>query len=121
MGCPRDTIKRRRFAHCVHAEGAMMSKGNRNISRRGLLTAGAGAALGAGLSGSAEAQPTAPQRSVYEALGVKHVINATGTVTNLGGSLMPPEVVAAWADAARHFVNLLDLQEKVGARIAELI
>ena len=34
---------------------------------------------------------------LYEALGVKHVINATGTVTILGGSLMPPEVVAgAW-------------------------
>ena len=57
---------------------------------------------------------------VYEALGVKRVINATGTVTNLGGSLMPPEVVAAWRDAARHFVNLLELQERVGERIAQL-
>ena len=56
-----------------------------------------------------------------EALGVKHVINATGTVTILGGSLMPPEVVAAWADAAKHFVDLLDLQNKVGERIAKLI
>jgi L-seryl-tRNA(Ser) seleniumtransferase len=34
---------------------------------------------------------------------------------------MPPEVVAAWVDASRHFVNLLDLQDKVGARIARLI
>jgi L-seryl-tRNA(Ser) seleniumtransferase len=58
---------------------------------------------------------------VYEALGVKHVINATGTVTNLGGSLMPPEVVAAWAEASRHFVNLLELHDKVGQRIARLI
>jgi L-seryl-tRNA(Ser) seleniumtransferase len=57
---------------------------------------------------------------VYETLGVAHVINATGTVTVLGGSLMPPEVVAAWVDASRHFVNLLDLHEKVGARIAQL-
>src|SRR5205823_7461630 len=46
---------------------------------------------------------------------------ATGTVTVLGGSLMPPEVVAAWADAARHFVNILDLHDKVGSRIAQLI
>src|SRR5439155_26155748 len=59
--------------------------------------------------------------SVYEALGLRHVINATGTVTNLGGSLMPPEVVAAWAEASRHFVNLLELQDRVGARIAKLV
>lgn len=62
-----------------------------------------------------------PAQSVYQALGVKHVINATGTVTNLGGSVMPPEVVAAWVDASRHFVNLLDLQAKVGERIAKII
>jgi L-seryl-tRNA(Ser) seleniumtransferase len=49
------------------------------------------------------------------------VINAAGTLTVLGGSLMPPEVAEAWADAARHFVDLPDLQNKVGARIAELI
>jgi L-seryl-tRNA(Ser) seleniumtransferase len=58
---------------------------------------------------------------VYESLGVKHVINAAGTFTTLGGSLMPPEVVEAWLDAAQHFVDLVDLQNKVGARIAELI
>ena len=58
--------------------------------------------------------------SVYEAIGVRHVINATGTVTTLGGSLMPPEVVAAWVDASRHFVDLLDLHDKVGRRIAQL-
>ena len=57
-------------------------------------------------------------QSVYETLGVRHVINATGTVTILGGSLMPPEVIAAWADAARHFVNLVELQDRVGERIA---
>jgi uncharacterized pyridoxal phosphate-dependent enzyme len=93
------------------------SKEMSKMSRRGLLKAGAGAAVGSGL---VAAQPAA-RRDVYEALGVKHVINATGTVTNLGGSLMPPEVAAAWVDASRHFVNLVDLQQKVGARIAELI
>src|SRR5262249_32964979 len=29
--------------------------------------------------------------------------------------------VAAWVDASRHFVNLLDLHDKVGERIAKLI
>src|SRR5262249_54843189 len=58
---------------------------------------------------------------VYQALGVKHVINATGTVTILGGSLMPPEVAAAWVEASKHFVNLLELHDRVGERIAKLV
>jgi L-seryl-tRNA(Ser) seleniumtransferase len=89
------------------------------VTRRSLLKTGAGLALGGVLGETASAEPD--RQSVYEALGVKHVINATGTVTNLGGSLMPPEVVAAWADAARHFVDLIELQDKVGERIAKLI
>jgi len=93
----------------------------KKISRRGYLQASA--AVSAGLAGvqPAAAQPAAAARSVYEELGVKHVINATGTVTNLGGSLMPPEVAAAWVDASKHFINLVELQDKVGARIAERI
>jgi D-glucosaminate-6-phosphate ammonia-lyase len=90
------------------------------MSRRRLLQTSAGLALGAALgSETSSAEPSRP--SVYESLGVKPVINATGTVTFLGGSLMPPEVVAAWIEASRHFVNLLDLQDKVGARIAKFI
>jgi L-seryl-tRNA(Ser) seleniumtransferase len=93
------------------------------ITRRGALKTGAGLALGSALAaqGQAEAGPAPARPSVYEALGVRHVINATGTVTFLGGSLMPPEVVAAWADAARHFVNLFDLHDRVGERIAKLV
>jgi D-glucosaminate-6-phosphate ammonia-lyase len=59
--------------------------------------------------------------SVYERLGVKTLINGMGTVTVLGGSLMPPEVVRAMEEASRHFVYLPDLQAKAGARIAELV
>ncbi|HZY89850.1 MAG TPA: hypothetical protein VFE78_33825 [Gemmataceae bacterium] len=93
------------------------------MTRRSLLQTGAGLALGGALAAGEGPRATAPpaQADVYEALGVKHVINATGTVTVLGGSLMPPEVVAAWASAARHFVNLSDLQDKVGRRIAKLV
>jgi L-seryl-tRNA(Ser) seleniumtransferase len=100
----------------------MSKKGTKPMSRRRMLQAGAGLALGDLLAPSTDAaEATAKRPSVYEALGVKHVINATGTVTLLGGSLMPPEVAAAWLDASRHFVNLLDLQDKVGERIAKLI
>src|SRR3954453_4571064 len=93
----------------------------RKISRRGLLKAGTGMALGSALGEMAGAAAQPPRPSVYEALGLRHVINATGTVTNLGGSVMPPGVVAAWVDASRHFVNLLDLEQKVSERIARLI
>jgi D-glucosaminate-6-phosphate ammonia-lyase len=89
------------------------------MTRRSLLHASAGLALTSALPAVAADAPAKP--SIYEALGLRHVINATGTVTNLGGSLMPPEVVAAWSDAARHFVNLLELQDRVGERIAKLI
>ena len=33
---------------------------------------------------------------------------------------MPPEVVAAWAEASQHFVNLAELQDQVGEKIAKL-
>src|SRR5438045_6541187 len=90
------------------------------MSRRRLLQTSAGLALGAALGGEGSgAEPSRP--GIYEALGVKPVINATGTVTFLGGSLMPPEVAAAWIEASRHFVNLFDLHDKVGARLAKLI
>ena len=39
--------------------------------------------------------------SVYARLGVRPIINGMGTYTLLGGSIMPPEVVAAMAEAAQ--------------------
>jgi L-seryl-tRNA(Ser) seleniumtransferase len=101
----------------------MKSKKNGKMSRRAMIKAGAGLALGGvlGLNATESAEPGLAKASIYEALGIKPIINATGTVTTLGGSLMPPEVVAAWVDASRHFVNLLELQDKVGQQIAKLI
>lgn len=59
--------------------------------------------------------------SVYARLDVRPVINGMGTYTLLGGSIMPPEVVAAMAQAARHFVTMTELQQKAGARLAGLL
>ena len=59
--------------------------------------------------------------SVYASLGIRPVINGMGTYTLLGGQLMPPEVIAAMAEAARHFVNMTEANQKVGARIASLL
>ena len=63
----------------------------------------------------------APATITYEDIGVRRVINGRGTVTVLGGSIMPPEVVAAMVDAAKSHVSLPDLQRKAGAKIAEMI
>jgi L-seryl-tRNA(Ser) seleniumtransferase len=56
----------------------------------------------------------------YRALGIRPVINANATLTRLGGSLMPPEVIEAMEQAARSFVDLDELQLKVGERIAKV-
>jgi len=55
---------------------------------------------------------------IYDDLGVRKYINGYATITSLGGSLMPPEVLAAMAEAARHFVDIDELQAKAGSRIA---
>ena len=56
---------------------------------------------------------------IYDQLGVNKVINGAATLTRLGGSIMPPEVLEAMAEASRHFVDIDDLQAKVGTKIAE--
>jgi L-seryl-tRNA(Ser) seleniumtransferase len=56
----------------------------------------------------------------YEELGVRRVINASATLTRLGGSRMPPAVLAAMAEGAEAFVDLVELQLRVGERIARL-
>ena len=58
--------------------------------------------------------------NVYESLGVTPVINALGTFTRLGGSLMPPEVLRSMQDAAGSFVCLEELQHAAGKVISEL-
>src|SRR5689334_8760293 len=58
--------------------------------------------------------------SAYADLGIRPIINAAATLTRLGGSRMPPPVVEAMAAGAQAFVDLPELQVRVGARIAEL-
>jgi L-seryl-tRNA(Ser) seleniumtransferase len=61
------------------------------------------------------------KRDVYRELGLRPLINAAGTYTMLGGSLMPAEVVEAIESASRQFVNIVELHEAVGKRIAQRI
>jgi uncharacterized pyridoxal phosphate-dependent enzyme len=65
-------------------------------------------------------KPELSTTSTYAALGVRPVINAAATLTRLGGSRMPPPVLDAMRAGAGSFVDLVDVQRKVGSRIAEL-
>ncbi len=58
--------------------------------------------------------------TTYKDLGVRPVINAAAAQTMLGGSLMPEPVLAAIDAAARSYVHLPELHDRVGERIASL-
>jgi len=58
--------------------------------------------------------------NIYTRIGVRPIINARGTWTYLSGSLELPEVRAAKQQAALHFVDMFELQQGVGKRLAEL-
>jgi seryl-tRNA(Sec) selenium transferase len=62
----------------------------------------------------------ASPENVYSRLGIKTVINCRGTWTYLSGSLQFPEVRAAQTEASHYFVNMVELQQAVGRKLAEL-
>ena len=70
---------------------------------------------------SALASPPATKRDLFKELGVTPVINASVTMTFLSGSLMLPEVLDAINSTSHDFANMFDLQDKVGAKIAEML
>jgi D-glucosaminate-6-phosphate ammonia-lyase len=63
----------------------------------------------------------AASRDYFAELGVRPFINAAGTYTAMTSSLMPAEVVAAIEYAAKHYVMLDELHDRVGARLATLL
>lgn len=64
--------------------------------------------------------PDARRGTIYERIGVRTIVNGRGATTAVGGTLMPPEVTAAMAEAAKAFVVLDELNAKVGEKIAEV-
>jgi L-seryl-tRNA(Ser) seleniumtransferase len=58
--------------------------------------------------------------NIYATIGVRPFINARGTWTYLSGSLELPEVRAAKQEAAKHFVDIFELQHAAGKRLAAL-
>ena len=57
----------------------------------------------------------------YRELGARTLINASGTITTLGGSLMSAEVLEAMRTAAGAYVDLPDLLVKSGEYLARRI
>ncbi|MCC6860051.1 MAG: aminotransferase class V-fold PLP-dependent enzyme [Bryobacterales bacterium] len=102
-----------------------MKKRQDALTRRELARKACAAPLAAGgLAPAFQGVGSAAQRpsaGIYRKLGVKTYINAYGTLTTLSGTLMPAEVVRAMEEASKSFVQVHDLQEKAGKRLAELI
>jgi L-seryl-tRNA(Ser) seleniumtransferase len=97
------------------------------LSRRDLVRAGGLlAAAPAWLRRSAAAAPASITPGlrvgpdIYQSVGIRPFINCRGTLTVMGGSLELPEVRAAKEAAALHFVQLDEMMEAIGARLAEL-
>jgi len=63
----------------------------------------------------------AGSRNIYEELGVKRIINASGNMTLLGGSILSSKVRAAMEEANEYFVDMEELLDKSGRAIAELL
>lgn len=55
---------------------------------------------------------------IYERFGVPPIINAQGTQTRNGGSIMEPEVLEAMTGASRVMIRMSDLNVKAGEWIA---
>src|SRR6476619_3308269 len=99
----------------------------RDVFRVGSMATAAGVIGGVdAIEGATESQtskaPTAAKGpEIYTRIGVRPFINLTGTFTINGGALERPEVRDACHQAADHAVDLDELMEKVGTRIAELL
>ncbi len=57
--------------------------------------------------------------NVYERRGVRRIVSAAGPKTRLSGSIMPPQVVEAMAEASRSLVDMEYLQAKASDAIAK--
>jgi len=91
--------------------------------RRSFLEAVVGlpAAAAALVSGAPPAAAAVAKRNLLGELGVRPFINAAGTYTTHSGSLMRPEVLEAINYSSQYFVEVEELHDAVGRRIASLV
>jgi len=99
-----------------------MSDERDGLTRRELLQIGNVLAMPV-LLGGVRAHAEGPLKAgpdIYQSIGVEPVINCRGTFTIIGGSIERPEVRAAMDAASKHFVQIDELADAVGRRLAEL-
>src|SRR5580698_8543968 len=92
------------------------------VSRRDLFRQGGLLAAAQALGGSVESRAATLEigPNLYRSIGVRPIINARGTYTIITGSTTLPEVKRAMDEASRSFVNMDELMDGVGKRLAEL-
>ncbi|MBM3190272.1 MAG: aminotransferase class V-fold PLP-dependent enzyme [Chloroflexi bacterium] len=71
------------------------------------------------MSPSTSTKATTPVPT-FQSLGVRPLINAMGTYTIISGSRALPQVAEAMVEATNHYVDMDELMDKVGHRLAEL-
>ena len=99
----------------------MFEVSRRNFLQRSAFAGAAGAAstlLPTTANTAVGSASTGP--NIYEAIGVRPLINCKGTYTIISGSQTLPEVKKAMDEASRHYVNLDELMLAVGARLAQI-
>ena len=77
-----------------------------------------GLASAGGSSAAAREGKARAAESIYAELKVRTLINGRGVATFYSSTLMPPEVHRAMERASEYFVEIVELQKAVGARLA---
>jgi D-glucosaminate-6-phosphate ammonia-lyase len=94
------------------------------MSRRGLFRKGAVLAAAGASASIPETVLAAPALelggNLYQSIGVTPIVNCRGTFTIITGSQSLPEVKRAMEAASHAYVNMDELMEAVGQRLAEL-
>jgi D-glucosaminate-6-phosphate ammonia-lyase len=90
----------------------------RDLFRRGSLMALAGSFIGG--AKKLAAAPLEMGANMYRSIGVRPIINARGTFTIITGSQTLPEVKKAMDEASRSYVQMDELANGVGQRLAEI-
>jgi L-seryl-tRNA(Ser) seleniumtransferase len=96
----------------------------RELFRQGglltLLGAAKPALVSAGVAAPAPAKSFENSGAIYRAIGVRPLVNGRGTFTIITGSQSLPSVKEAMEEASHSFVQMDELMDGVGKRLAEL-
>ena len=113
---PTRPVTRRKFLGTGAAAGLAGALGTTGCAGEGV-----GAASDLGYGGHANTAAGLEDNIYTRLLGVRPHIGAHEHITTMGGSRMPPEVLQAMVEANEYFVDMHELIEAAGARVAELM